>query len=250
MFKFRTAIMGLILITGMTCPARAADPDPINPVKGLFRPALGAEFEVYTGGITGQSVGAAFKSAAQGDYGLRFTFQILKSFSLSANYMYSNQTRTLTEALPPVGGLPTGTIVAHAANMNMVFGNGEFDFLHTKSAVLYISPGVGFVRNGSRNLSLATPFGEASFPLGAGTAMTFNLGTGVKIYPRKHWGIRLDARDFVSGGGTGALSPQIPPGVNLCTIQLPNCNNLGSLLGNVPVNNNLVFTVGLIFRLF
>jgi hypothetical protein len=251
MSKFRLAIFSLVLLTGSAGQVRAADPAPGNAVTGLFKPAFGAEFEVYTGGITGQSVGAAFKSAAQGDYGLRFTFQVLKSFSLSANYMYSNQTRTLTEALPPVGGLPNGTIVAsvRAANLNMVFGNGEFDFVHTKHGVLYISPGVGFARNGSRNLSFITPGGKASFPIEAGTDVTFNLGAGVKIYPRKHWGVRLDVRDFVSGGGTGNLSPHLP-GSAQCADQVPLCNNPSQFLGNIPVNNNLVFTVGLIFKLF
>lgn len=249
MLKLRTAIFGLVLIAGAAGQAWAAGPDPINPIKGLFKPDFGAEFEVYAGGITGQSVGAAFKSAAQGDYGLRFTVGVLKSLSFSANYMYSNQNRTLIETLPSAGSLPTGTVVARAANMNMVFGNGEFDFVHTKHGVLYISPGVGFARNGSRNVSLLTPLGSASFPVGAGTAVTFNLGAGMKIYPRKHWGIRLDARDFVSGGGTGNLNPQFPPGI-ACTVGIPNCNNLGQYLGLVPVNNNLVFTVGLIFKLF
>jgi hypothetical protein len=248
-FKTKPALCGLLLVSMLARPLRGAEPPTLNPIKGLFRPAFGAEFEVYTGGITGQSVGSAFKTAAQGDYGFRFTVGVLKSLSFNVNYMYSPQTRTLTEALPPVGGLPTGTVVGRAANMNIVFGNGEFDFIHMKHAVLYISPGAGFTRNGSRNLSLITPVGESSFPLAAGTAATFNLGAGLKIYPRKHWGVRLDARDFVSGGGTGNLNPKFSGGV-LCTIQLPFCNNLGQFLGNMPVNNNVVFTVGLICKLF
>ena len=238
-------LCGLFLLVVCAAPLRAAVPDspPINPIKGFFRPAFGAEFEVYTGGITGQSVGAAFKSAAQADYGLRFTVGVLKSLSFNVNYMYSNQTRTLSEGLPSVGGVPTGTVVARAGNMNMVFGNGEIDFIHAKHAVLYVSPGIGFARNGSRNLSLITPLGESSLPIATGTAVTFNLGAGVKIYPKKHWGVRFDARDFVSGGGTGNINSQIA-----CIASTTLCDAL-PFLGRIPVNNNLVFTVGLIFKL-
>lgn len=232
----------------LTAPLRAADPDPVpfNPLKGLFRVKLTAEAEVYTGGIAGQGLGAAYRSFGEGGYGLRFTFGFLKSLSFSANYMYSNQTHTLSEGVPAVGGLPGGTIILRSKNVNMVFGNGEINFIDRKHAVLYLSPGVGFVRNGSRNLTLISPLGSASVPAFSGTAVTFNLGAGVKIYPRKHLGVRFDLRDFVSGGGTGTL-----PG-GACPVGIIPCQAPGAYtgyLGLVPVSNNLVFTVGLIFKL-
>ncbi|MGD0694505.1 MAG: hypothetical protein ABSB82_06585 [Terriglobia bacterium] len=238
---------GFLFFMALTAPLRAADPDPVpfNPLKGLFRVKLTAEAEVYTGGIAGQGLGAAYRSFGEGDYGLRFTFGFLKSLSFSANYMYSPLTRTLTEGFPPIGGLPSGTVVLRSKNVNMVFGNGEFNLIDRKHTVLYLSPGVGFARNGSRDVTFTTPLGSTSFPVGYGTAVTFNLGAGVKVYPRKHWGVRFDIRDFVSGGGTGNLSPQacieIFPPPPTCTPQ--------TYLGQVPVNNNLVFTVGLIFKI-
>jgi hypothetical protein len=246
--KIGTTFFGLILVMMHATVVPGADPALLNPLKGLVHSPLSAEAEIYTGGISGQSVGAAFKSAAQADYGIRFTFGFLKSLSFSMGYLYSNQTRTLSKALPAVGGLPTGTVIARAANMNIVFSDGEFNLLHTKRGVLYISPGLGIARNASRNFTLTTPLGTSSFPLSSGTALTFNLGAGVKIYPRKHWGVRFDARDFVSGGGTGNLNPHFSGGV-LCAIGVPLCQNLGQVLGINPVNNNIVFTVGLIYKL-
>lgn len=239
---------GFLFFMVLTAPLRAADPDPVpfNPLKGLFRVKLTAEAEVYTGGIAGQGLGVAYRSFGEGGYGARFTFGFLKSLSFSASYMYSPQTRTLTEGFPPIGGLPSGTVVLRSKNLNMVFGNGEFNLVDTKRAVLYLSPGVGFARNASRDLTIASPLGSTSFPVGYGTALTFNLGAGVKVYPRKHWGVRFDLRDFVSGGGgTGNLPNLACPVGNppnpFCSPQ--------SYLGQVPVNNNLVFTVGLIFKI-
>lgn len=228
----------------LAIPLRAADPDPApyNPLKGLVRVKLTAEAEIYTGGIAGQGLGAAYRSFGEGGYGARFTFGFLKSLNFSAGYMYSPQTRTLTEGFPAVGGLPAGTVVLRSKNLNMVFGNGEINLLDRKHTVLYLSPGVGFARNGSRDLSVNTPLGSASIPAGYGTAVTFNLGAGVKVYPRKHWGVRFDIRDFVSGGGTGTLPVA-------CSGNVPCPPNPVSYLGLVPVNNNLVFTVGLILKL-
>jgi hypothetical protein len=243
-------LLGMILAAAVVSPLQAADPptpaaNPLwfNPLKGMVHSPLTAEFEVYTGGLSGQSVGAAYRSAAQGNYGLRFTFGFLKAVNFSLGYMYSNQTRTLSEGLPPIGGVPTGTVFLHAANLNMAYGDGELNFLHTNHAVFYLSPGLGVARNGSRNLSVTTPFGSASAPIGPGTALTFNLGAGIKIFPRKHWGVRLDARDFVSGGGTGGLSASL----NCQAIGCP--SNPIPFLGQTPINNNVVFTVGLIFKL-
>ena len=234
----------LLVIPVFAVPLRGADPDPINPLKGLFRVKLTAEAEVYGGGIAGQGLGAAYRSFGEGGYGGRFTFGFLKSLSFSANYMYSPQTRTLKEGFPPIGGLPSGTVVLRSKNLNMVFGDGEFHLVNTKHAVFYLSPGVGFSRNASRDLSFNTPLGSASFPVGPGTAVTFNLGAGVKVYPRKHWGVRFDIRDFVSGGGG-------PPTLPIFACPAFGCvSNPAAYLGQVPVNNNLVYTVGLIFRLF
>jgi hypothetical protein len=60
-------------------------------------------------------------------------------------------------------------------------------------------------------------------------------------------------RDFVSGGGTGNLNPNIQiacPGVGPVA---PGCGGITSsvqqFFGPIPVQNNLVLTLGLIFKL-
>ncbi len=251
-------LAGFLLLLGMLAasPCPAADP-PIflNPLKGFVRSPLSAEFEVYSGAITGKSIGAAFDSASKGDYGVRFTFGFLKALNFSLNYLYSNQTRSFTAATPPMLALPAGTALLRAANLNMFFGNGELNLFKVPKATFYLSPGVGFARNGARNLSLITPLGTVSSPILAGTAVTFNLGAGVKIFPVKHFGLRLDIRDHVSGGGTGSLNaalgvPIVCPATNpACSTAGPNVVNPGQFFGPIPIQNNLTFTLGLIFKI-
>jgi len=236
----------LFLLSSLTAvPVRAADPPvPINPLKMFSPSSFTAEFEVYSGGITGDSIGAAYKSATRGDFGTRFTFGFMKGINFSLAYMYSNQTRSFSAVTPPTGTLPTGSALVHVGNLNMLFGSGEFNLIQTKRAKFYISPGVGFARNAGRNMTILTPLGKASAPVLAGRAVTFNLGAGVKIYPRKHLGFRIDVRDMVSQGGTGTLNPDQDMTISGTTVTNPQ-----QYFGNVPVQNNLVFTLGLIFRI-
>jgi len=246
----------LLLTVMVAVPVAAADPPPApapwNPLNA-FKPApFSAEFEVYSGGITGDSVGAAFKSATRGTYGGRFTFGFMRAINFSVDYMYSNQSRSFTAVAPGTGGLPSGTLLMRARNLNMVFGSGEINLIQTKRAKFYISPGVGFVRNGARSMTFITPLGAASSPILPGNAVTFNLGTGVKIYPWKHVGFRIDVRDHVSGGGTGNLGANVAcPAVYAVYPPPPECTvtNAQQYFGSIPVQNNLVFTLGLIFRI-
>lgn len=241
----------LLLGSLAASPCRAADPPLlINPFKGFVRSPFSAEVEAYVGGITGDSIGAAYRSATQGNYGVRFSFGFIKALNFSLGYLYSNQSRSFTAVTPQLGALPQGTLLMRAANLNMAFGSGEFNFFQTKQAKFYISPGVGFSRNGSRSMTFITPLGTASAPILPGTALTFNLGAGVKVYPRKHLGFRFDIRDHVSGGGTGNLNSSggaciavfpPPPG---CLV-----GDAQPFFGKVPVQNNIVFTVGIIFRI-
>lgn len=241
MVRLRVFLTAALLVMGAGVPLRAADPAlPLNPAHFFSRTPFTAEFEVYSGGITGDRIGAGYHSITRGDYGLRFTFGFMKNLNFSLNYMYSNQTRTLTAVTPSTGGLPTGTALMRSGNLNLFFGNGEFDLINTKRAKFYLTPGVGFARTGGRGLTVVTPLGSASAPLLPGTALSFNLGTGVKIYPRKHFGFRIDVRDFVSGGGTGSLQT---------SSNQPFLQQSTQYFGPVPVQNNLVLTVGLIFRI-
>lgn len=245
----------LLLLISTATPCRAADPpEPFNPLKIFARSPFSSELEIYSGGITGKSIGAAFDSATKGDIGIRYTFGFMKAFNFSLNYMYSNQTRSFTAVTPATTVLPSGTALMHAGNLNMFFGNGETTLLHVGRSSLYVSPGIGFVRSGARSMTIVTPLGTASSPILPGTAVSFNLGAGVKVFPVKHFGLRFDVRDFVSSGGTGNLngtsvvSPAVCPVPAGCQIQ----SFLGTaqhFFGPIPVQNNLVFTVGLIFKM-
>lgn len=214
----------------------------IFPARG----AVGAdvELEVYAGGITGDRIGAAYQSATRGDYGARFNVGVWRFLNFNVDYLYSNQSRSFTAVTPATSVLPTGTAVARAGNLNVVYGSGEFNLIRRERMKLYLSPGIGWARNGARNLTIITPLGAASSPLLPGNAVTFNFGGGVKVYPWKHLGFRFDLRDHVSGGGTGDLNPGQDVSVSGSSIANPQ-----QFFGKIPVQNNIVFTVGLIFKI-
>jgi hypothetical protein len=205
----------ILLCLFASVPVCAADPAaPIGPLKMFKRSPFTAEFELYSGGITGDSIGAAYKSATRGDFGVRFSFGFLKGVNFNLDYMYSNQSRSFTAVTPETGPLPSGTLLMRSGN-------------------------------GGRNLTLIVPvLGQASLPVFGGRAVTFNLGAGVKIYPFKHLGFRLDVRDHIAQGGTGTLNP-----AQDLTIQGNTLPNPQQYFGKIPVQNNLVFTLGLIFRI-
>ena len=168
----------------------------------------------------------------------------IEALNFNLDYMYSNQSRSFTAVSPETATLPQGRLMMRAKNLNVFFGSGEFNLIQTEKAKFYISPGVGVARNGSRDLTLVTPLGAAVVPLVGGRAVTFNLGAGVKVYPHKRLGLRFDVRDHISQGGTGSLNPDLD--LNISGNSLP---NPAQYFGRIPVQNNLVFTVGLIFRL-
>ena len=115
----------ILLCLFASVPVCAAEPAaPISPLK-MFKPSpFTAEFELYSGGITGDSIGAAYKSATRGDYGVRFSFGFLKGLNFNLDYMYSNQSRSFTAATPGTGPLPSGTLLMRSGNLNVAFGSG------------------------------------------------------------------------------------------------------------------------------
>jgi hypothetical protein len=236
----------LLVLIFASAPCLAADPPQwFNPLKSFVRSPFSSELEIYTGGITGKSVGAAFDSATKGDFGIRYTFGFMKAFNFSVNYMYSNQTRSFTAVTPVVGALPSGTALLHAGNLNMLYGNGEMSLLHMGRSTFYVSPGVGFARTGGRTLSVVIPnVGAVSSPIIPAGTVTVNLGAGIKFFPLKHWGLRFDVRDHVSGGATGTLNPNQNLTINGSTFSNP-----AQFFGPIPIQNNVVFTVGLIFKM-
>jgi hypothetical protein len=245
--RFNFLLSFILLSLFASVPVCAANPAaPLGPLNMFKRSPFTAEFELYSGGITGDSIGAAYKSATRGDYGVRFSFGFLKGLNINLDYMYSNQSRSFTAVTPETATLPTGRLLMRAGNLNVAFGSGEFYLIQGKHAKFYISPGVGFARNGGRNLTLILPppLGAASLPIFGGRAVIFNLGAGVKIYPLKHLGFRLDVRDHISQGGTGTLNP-----AQDLTIAGNTLTNPQQYFGKIPVQNNLVFTLGLIFRI-
>jgi hypothetical protein len=250
----KTRLLCWVVVLGgmMAAPCRAADPPVwLNPLKNFTHSPFSAEVELYTGGISGKSVGAAFDSATRGDYGIRFTMGFIKALNISVNYMYSNQSRSFVAVTPPVTGVPKGTLLMSSKNLNIFTGNGEFNLLRTKRVTYYLSPGVGLARNGARNMMLLTPIGVISSPIGGGRAVTFNLGAGAKVFPAKHIGFRFDIRDYLSGGGTGNLNGQSPACLNTSFACQGGAvlNGAQGYFGPIPVQNNFVVTIGLIFKL-
>jgi hypothetical protein len=250
----------LLLGTLAAGPCRADDPPSfLNPLKGFVRSPFSAELEVYSGGITGKSAGAAFESATRGDYGIRFTVGFVKALNLSFNYMYSNQSRSFTAVMPATSTLPTlptGTALMHSRNLSAGWGNGEINLAKFGRNTLYLSPGIGFVRDGSRDMTVIIPFGIVETPshILPGTAVSFNLGAGIKFYPFKHLGFRFDVRDFVSGGGTGNLTPERNLVIAVCNPFSGACYaapvpNPAQYFGLIPVQNNFVFTLGVILKI-
>jgi hypothetical protein len=126
----------------------------------------------------------------------------------------------------------------------MGWGNGEIKLASFGRSMFYLSPGIGFVRNGSRDMSVITPLGTATSHILPGTAVTFNLGAGIKFFPFKRVGFRFDLRDHISGGGTGSLTPQQDLVINSVAVPNP-----AQYFGPIPIQNNIVFTVGLIFKI-
>lgn len=135
-------------------------------------------------------------------------------------------------------------------NLNVLFGSTDFKLGGSERTRFYLSPGVGVARNGSRSMTFISPTGSFSGPIAAGTAVTFNLGAGIKFSPARRVGLRFDLRDYVSGGGTGNLNftdrvciAIFPPP--------PECSLIKAeqFFKKIPVQNNIVFSFGLIFRL-
>jgi len=233
-------VVALLILGGLgMTPCRA-----LPPPDGGGSP-LSAEAEIYAGGITGDSVGAAFRSITSADYGARLSFGLLRAFGFSLDYTFSNQTRSFSAATPQIGSLPSGSAIMRTGNLNMFSGNADFYLAQNQSVKFYISPGVGFAQTAGRNLTVVTPLGAASAPILAGRTVTFNMGAGLKVYPTKHFGLRFDVRDYVWPARSDTLNPSEDLVIAGTTVSNPQ-----QYFGRIPVQNNLVFTVGLIFRFF
>jgi hypothetical protein len=96
-----------------------------------------------------------------------------------------------------------------------------------------VSPGAGWIRNASRQLLLS----GSSGPNAAGNAPFGGLGIGYWARVSERLGVRLEVRDYVSGGGTDPIDvafAEPPP---------------APTLAKMPVQNNVAFTVSFTFRL-
>jgi hypothetical protein len=228
----RVTVTALLCLVGLGASSRLA------AQGGLVGRAFNADLEFYSGGISGQTLGTAYRSIGRGDYGARFNFGILKALTFSVGYLYSNQIRTLTT--------PTfqGAAQLRSVNLNSFYGNGDFNLIRLPRATFYLSPGAGISRYAGRSFNwiTSTSGSSTSYPIEGTTAPTANLGMGVKVMASKRVGLSLDARDFLSRGGS---LPQAS-GTGPCPGPTPNCI---SGLFKVPAQNSLIFTLGLVFKL-
>jgi len=233
--------------------AHAADPPRWERVP------FTAELEFSAGGITGQDTkmgiidppglriitSAQSKSATQGAYGARLTIGFWKNLGFSGNYLYSNQRRTTIELSRPTHDLGQGILTLRAQNLHMFYGTADITLARSKNANFYVSPGFGLVRNGARTVSLVTALGSISSPGRGSNALGFNAGAGVRVNPEGPVGLRLEARYHIAGGGKGRIGtgfcPAVYPPPASCLV------TAGP--GYIPIQRNLVFTVGLTFRL-
>ncbi|PYV08075.1 MAG: hypothetical protein DMG23_14470 [Acidobacteria bacterium] len=235
----KTFVAGVIFVLGLaaSCPLSAADPAAWNPAKALVRTAFDADLELYSGGIAGQNLGAAYRSINRGNYGARLNFGFFKVLSFSVGYLYSNQVRTLTTTLPQ------GTAELRSLNLNSFYGNADFNLIRLPRATFYLSPGVGLTRYAARSFDWITSTSTTSYPIAGTSAPTANLGMGVKITAWRRWGLSFDARDFLSTGGE---LPQAAGTGGTCPGPSANC-----IAGffKVPPQNSLVVSLGLVIKL-
>jgi len=130
-----------------------------------------------------------------------------------------------------------------SVNLNSFYGNGDFNLFRLPRATFYLSPGVGISSYAGRTfhwISIADG-SSTSYPVQGTTAPTANLGMGVKVMASKRVGLSLDARDFLSRGGSLPQASGTAP----CPGPTPNCI---SGLFKVPAQNSLVFSLGLVFK--
>jgi hypothetical protein len=231
------ASLSRITVTALVCLLGLGASSPLAAQGGLVPTPFNADLEFYSGGISGQTLGTAYRSIGGRHYGARFNIGILKVLNFSVGYLYSDQVRTLTASTSQ------GAAQLRSATLNSLYANTDFNLLHLPHATLYLSPGAGITRYARRRFDWITSMsgGSTSFPVQATTAPAVNLGMGMKIMASKHLGFSLDARDFLSGGGS---VPQAS-GTTPCPGPTPNC--LSGLFNVVP-QNSLVFSLGLVFK--
>jgi hypothetical protein len=185
-------------------------------------------FEMTGGVLTGERVGASFESKTGGLVGGGFVFPVAKRLDLRAQYLFSNQDRRFV-AFPGSPELP-GSITLTASSLHVMMGTADVALRNWETGKLYFSPGAGWIRNASRRVG-TSPNSPGDAPFGS-------LGIGYWAEVSERFGVRLEVRDYVSGGGTGPIDLFFPEQ----TWPTPT-------LAKMPVQNNVAFTVSFTFRL-
>ncbi|MFQ5926787.1 MAG: outer membrane beta-barrel protein, partial [Terriglobia bacterium] len=96
-------------------------------------------------------------------------------------------------------GEPRGRIITYQWNVN-------YHFRESGTIVPFVGGGAGFMHfgNGPNFNVVATDVPPTFFIVqttvstDSDTAFAFNFGAGVKFYPHRHFGIRLEARNYIS----------------------------------------------------
>ena len=200
---------------------------------------LGAELEIYSGGLVGDSVGSTLSSTTKGNYGARFSVSFTKFLAWEMNYGFSDQSSTLVSPLDPTASITSN-------NWNNGSTGMSINLFSRRRAKVYLSPGVGFVSTGARQFSIEDAIngvGTASLPIDTG--LSFNMGGGVKIYPTKRVGFRLHVSDIITRDVQGAFDAgQLLDLSNGTQVEPAEFFEL------VPGRKQMSFTIGLLIRLF
>jgi hypothetical protein len=186
-------------------------------------------FEITGGMLTGDRVGAAFESKTGALVGGGLVFPVAKRLDLRAQYLYSNQDRRFV-AFPGDPPQIPPSIQLHANNLHVVMGTADIALRSWEKGKMYVSPGAGWIRNAARRVGTS--------PNSSGDAPFGSLGIGYWAEISERLGVRLEVRDYVSGGGTGSID------VFFLEQTWPT-----PTLAKMPVQNNVAFTVSFTFRL-
>ena len=200
---------------------------------------LSAEFEIYSGGLVGDSIGSTLSSTTKGNYGARFSVGFTRFLAWELNYGFSDQSSTLVSPLDPTASITSN-------NWNNGSTGMSINLVSRRRVKVYVSPGVGFVSTGARQFSIEDAIeGLGTAPLPIDTGLSFNMGGGVKIYPTKRVGFRLHVSDIITRDVQGAFDAG-----QLLDLSNGTQVDPSTLFTTIPGRKQMSFTIGLLFRIF
>ena len=208
-------------------PAHAGDED-----EG-FR----TELEFNYGYLVGDDLNNLAGSFVEKSYGGRLSFGFNRVLNPELQYGYSDRTSNLFQPT-----LIFTTWAIQSNNWNWFSFSNPIHLYKKRGKVFYISPGVGYVRSGSRQFQEISASGTATASLPIDSTRSFDLGIGTKLFPVRRVGVRLDVTGILTSASSGSLQPVVlSDGTAVDPNQIfPN---------GIPGRSHIRFTAGLIIRL-